>query len=247
MVSPLPTPTKADSQVLSQAVKSTGSSFQVLYFALHGRGQLIRDILAYSGAKWEDLAPEWPAHKEHTPFGVVPVVYETTTNGTILELAESQAIERYLGRKFNLYGANDYEYQKVEEFFVSSDAIHLTYSTKLIPAPADKRVEEFNKFYTDIVAKFAKLHEAHLAKNGSNGHYVGNSTTLADVKTAYTIDKLLSFKVKGSEELPISAEKTPNLWKVYETVNSHPSLAEWKKSQKYQEYTVATKGFFKFE
>jgi hypothetical protein len=56
-MAPLPVPTKADSQTLSEAVKSTDSSFQVLYFGLHARGELTRNILSYSGAKWEELTP----------------------------------------------------------------------------------------------------------------------------------------------------------------------------------------------
>jgi hypothetical protein len=55
-MAPLPVPTKADTQTLSEATKSADSSFQVLYFAVHG-GELIRAILSYAGSKWEELTP----------------------------------------------------------------------------------------------------------------------------------------------------------------------------------------------
>lgn len=51
----LPILTQASSQVLSEAAKATDSSFQFAYFPLHQRGELIRDLLAYSGAKWEEI------------------------------------------------------------------------------------------------------------------------------------------------------------------------------------------------
>ncbi|KAK3815434.1 MAG: hypothetical protein J3Q66DRAFT_209649 [Benniella sp.] len=245
-MAPLPVPTKADSQTLSEAVKSTDSSFQVLYFGLHARGELTRNILSYSGAKWEELTPEWPAQKDQTPFGVLPVVYETTSNGTVLELSESQAIERYLAKKFHLYGQNEYEQHKVEEFLSSTDGGILAFSTKVVNNTSETRVEDTNKFYTEVLLKFIAIHEAHLEKNGSNGHYVGQSTTLADLKTALFIDSVLSLRPSGAGEVPFSAEKSPNLWKVRETVNSHGPLAAWKKSQRCQELDVATKGFFKF-
>jgi hypothetical protein len=56
-MSPLPVATKADTQTLSEASKSADSSFQVLYFGLHGRGEFTRNILNYAGAKYEDITP----------------------------------------------------------------------------------------------------------------------------------------------------------------------------------------------
>jgi hypothetical protein len=52
----LPTVTRASSEVLAEAAKGTDSTFQLLYFPLHGRGELVRNLLAYSGAQWEELA-----------------------------------------------------------------------------------------------------------------------------------------------------------------------------------------------
>ncbi|KAF9135246.1 hypothetical protein BGW39_003926 [Mortierella sp. 14UC] len=242
----LPVPTKADTNVLGQAAKSTDSTYKILYFGLHGRGELTRTLLAYTGAKWEELPVDWATQKELTPFKVLPVVYETNSDGTILELAESQAIERYLANKYGLYGKNAYETHKVEQYFSSADGIAQAFGNKIIGASQDKRVEEANKFYVEVLPKFIAIHEAHLAKNGSNGHYIGNSTTLADIKVANLIDRLLFLRPQGADEVPFSAEKTPNLWKVLEKVNSHPTLAAWKKSDRYQELNAGTKSMFKF-
>ncbi|KAF9992200.1 hypothetical protein BGZ79_003395 [Entomortierella chlamydospora] len=243
----LPTPTQASTEVLSQATKSNDSTFKVLYFGLHGRGELTRTLLAYAGAKTEELTVDWPNQKEHTPFKCLPVVYEVTSDGTVLELAESQAIERYLATKFHLFGKNEYEHHKVEQFFTSTDSTQQTFSTKVLFAAPDKRVEEANKFYTEVLPKFIEVHEAHLKKNGSNGHYVGDSITLADIKTTLFINRVLFLRPKGANEVPFSAEKTPLLWKVRETVDNHPRLAAWKKSQRYQELDAGTKTLFKWE
>ncbi|KAI1315306.1 hypothetical protein EDD11_000967 [Mortierella claussenii] len=242
----LPVPTQADSEVLSQVAKSTDSSFKVLYFGVHARGELIRNILAFVGAKWEELLVDWSNQKEHTPFKCLPVVYETSSNGTILELAEAQAIERYLAQKFGLYGKNDYEHHKVEQYLTSIDGVFLAFGTKVIGAGPDQRAEEANKIYSEVLPKFITVHEEHLKKNGSNGHYVGNNTTLADLKLAALIDRLVLLKPKGSNELPLSAEKSPNLWKVYETLQGNSHYAEWKKSSRYHELNAATKNMFKF-
>ncbi|KAF9997260.1 hypothetical protein BGZ80_008452 [Entomortierella chlamydospora] len=243
----LPTPTQASTEVLSQATKSNDSTFKILYFGLHGLAELTRTILAYAGAKTEELTVDWPNQKDQTPFKCLPVVYEVTSDGTVLELAESQAIERYLATKFHLFGKNEYEHHKVEQFLTSTDTTLQAFSTKVIRADADKRVEEANKFYTEVLPKFIEVHEAHLKKNGSNGHYVGDSTTLADIKTTLLINRVLFLRPKGANEVPFSAEKTPLLWKARETVDSHPTLAAWKKSQRYQELDASTKTMFKWE
>ncbi|KAG0213066.1 hypothetical protein BGX28_005087 [Mortierella sp. GBA30] len=242
----LPVPTRADSEVLGKAAKSNESTFKYLYFELHGRGELTRTILAYSGAKFEELPLDWPAQKSQMPFQCLPVVYETTADGTVLELAESYAIERYLSKKFGLYGKNDYEHHKVEQFFTSTDTISLTYTASVIRNAQEKRAEEANKFYVEALAKFIAIHEEQLRKNGSNGHYVGNQATLADIKTANFIDRLFFLRPAGADEVPISAEKTPELWKLRETVNNHPNMAAWKSSKRYAELDAGTKTLFKF-
>ena len=68
----LPVPTKADTTVLGQAAKSTDSTYKILYFGLHGRGELTRTLLAYSGAKWEEL----PVVSVSSYLGCSPVVHE---------------------------------------------------------------------------------------------------------------------------------------------------------------------------
>ncbi|KAF9911020.1 hypothetical protein EC991_004892 [Linnemannia zychae] len=241
----LPTVTKASSEVLAEAAKGTDSSFQLLYFPLHGRGELVRNLLAYSGAKWEELGVDWPVQKPKTPFQVAPVVYEHTSSGSVLELAESNAIERYLARKYNLFGANIWEENQVNQFYHNAEGLVQAFALRVVGASPEARVDEANRFYTEVLAKFVEIHEGHLKQNGDNGHYVGNSTTLADLKVVQTLDRILLLAPKGVQ-VPISAEQTPSLWKVKQTVESHPSYATWKKSQRSQELNANTKARFQF-
>lgn len=184
--------------------------------------------------------------KPLTPFGVLPVLYEETANGITLEFAEAQAIERYLARKFHYFGKNDYEHQKVEEYLTSLDGVFNNFSSKIVQNK-ENRTEACNKFYAEDLAGFIAVHEALLKKNGSNGHYVGDQTTLADLKAAVLIDRLYFLRPKDANEVPISAEKTPNLWKLHEHIHKHEPLAHWKKDDRHHKLSVATKGFFKFE
>ncbi|KAI7823579.1 hypothetical protein BC939DRAFT_492979 [Gamsiella multidivaricata] len=245
----LPIATQASTHALAQAIDTTTeSTFKFLYFGLHGRGELIRNLLAYGGAKFEELSLDWPAMKKDTPFGVLPVLYETTSDGTVLELSESQAIERHLARKFDLLGSNSWENHLVDRYYTSMETLSVNFF-KVLFAPLEKRNYEAEAFYRDHLPRWIAAHEAHLAKNGTNGHYVESQFTLADLKTALMVDRILLMVPKGLEERVrglISEERTPGLWKVKETVNAHPRIAEWKKSERHAQIDAGTKGFFKF-
>ncbi|KAF9350298.1 hypothetical protein BGX26_011497 [Mortierella sp. AD094] len=240
----LPSVTKATSKALSEAIKSSNSTYKVLYFNLHGRGQMTRILLAYGGAKWEELPIEWPAQKKLTPFQCVPVVYETTSDGTVLQVCESGVIERYLAKKFNLLGKNEWEQLQIEQFQLSTESTQFTYQHQVLKADFEKRPENIHAYYNESVTKFIEVHENHLKNNGSNGFYVGGSLSLADIKTTVFMDRLLLLKSKDA--VPFSSEKCPNLWKVRENVNSHPNIAAWKSSQRYRELDANTLKTFKF-
>ncbi|KAF9923408.1 hypothetical protein FBU30_006542 [Linnemannia zychae] len=242
----LPVATMADPKVLGEASKSTESSYQLLYFPFHGRGELIRTLLVFSGANWEELPIDMSVQKQQLPFKVIPVLYETTPDGTILELCESHAVERYLATKYGLNGSDPYSTHKIDQIYTSVDYANQLFWNRVRWAPLDKRIEEANKFYDEILPTFIENHEAQLEKNGGNGHYFGDQMTLADLKLAHFIDRVLLMRPKGSNEPPFSAEKTPNLWRVLKTVNGHPAMAAWKQSKRYQELNAGNQAFFKF-
>ncbi|KAF8899861.1 hypothetical protein BGZ58_006926, partial [Dissophora ornata] len=133
---------------------------------------------------------------------------------------------------------------KVEQFFTSTDTASSAFNKVIIASP-DTRTAAANDYYKNTLSKFIEVHKEHLKKNGSNGHYIGDSNTLADLKTTQFIDCVISFAPKGADEVPISAEKTPNLWKLRETVNSTPSLAAFKNSERCKELNASTRAFFK--
>ncbi|KAK9766429.1 hypothetical protein K7432_004484 [Basidiobolus ranarum] len=216
-MSELPQPTVADSEHLSELTKSTDSFFKVLYHPIHGRAELIRTILAYSGAEWEELVLDWPNQKGMTLFKCVPVVYEVLNSGEVLLLAEQKAIKRYLTHKFGLFGTNAW-------------------------VPIERRAEVYENFISKHWASFVEIHETHLAKNGSNGHYVGDK---ADFKLANVLHRLEEWAPRGTQQSPISATTAPGIWKVYETVNSHLNIATWCSSPSYEVLSEGTRKMFK--
>lgn len=66
--------------------------------------------------------------------------------------------------------------------------------------------------------------------------------SLADIKTANAIDHF-ACQPKGDELIEI-IKTSPALWKVKETVDSHPKLAKWRVSEEFKELEASTKAFY---
>ncbi|KAF9114537.1 hypothetical protein BGX27_010512 [Mortierella sp. AM989] len=77
-----------------------------------------------------------------------------------------------------------------------------------------------NSFYSN---SNTMIQESHLEKNHLNGHYVGNRTTLADIRITTLLDP--TEKILGKERIAtvINETKTPGIIKVRKIVESKPS------------------------
>ena len=92
------------------------AQYKLIYYNLRGRAEVARFLFAVAGQKYEDFRFErndWPKYKADTPFGQTPVL-EITEGGKTFKLAQSIAIARYLGRKFDLYGKTDFDKAHVD-------------------------------------------------------------------------------------------------------------------------------------
>ncbi|KAG0269595.1 hypothetical protein BGZ95_002010 [Linnemannia exigua] len=215
----------------------TDSTFEVRYFHVHGQGGMSRTLIAIGTGGHSRLTNvhegDWPEHKPTTPFGVMPLLTETSADGkTKLQIAESDSIERYLARKFGLFGnGSAFEEVLVNTFANNTQALIMEIFNKFALVE-DAEVKAANKgsLITDHIARWIKHHEEHLQANGANGHYVGNKVTLADVKTEYVISMILG--VSGDEL--VSAEKTPAIWRIREEMDKVEGVAAWKASEEYK-------------
>ncbi|KAG0049810.1 hypothetical protein BGZ83_005367 [Gryganskiella cystojenkinii] len=217
-------------------------SFRLLYFPIEGLGQTSRDILSYGEAKWESVFPEnWGKQKTETPFGCVPVLY-IVKDGKEAILSESTSIESYLASHFHLLGDNPYEEHLIRAFHVSSLSIMVTFGSFVtwnFPEVQEKSLELFK---TQFLPNWIRTHERHLIDNGSNGHYLGDKLTLADIKTANVIDHF-ALQPYG-EQLVALIKAAPALWKVKETVDAHPKLCKWRQSEDFKKLESTTKHLY---
>ncbi|KAH7716775.1 Glutathione S-transferase 1 [Aphelenchoides avenae] len=81
--------------------------YKLVYFDVRGRAEPIRMLLHHEGMEFEDVrfpGDQWPAYKPDAPFGKAPWL---EVDGR--KLAETDAICRYLARKFGLAGKGEWE------------------------------------------------------------------------------------------------------------------------------------------
>ncbi|KAF9136539.1 hypothetical protein BGX30_011084 [Mortierella sp. GBA39] len=231
--STLPFVTKASSKVLSKAIKATSSSFQLAYFNFHGRAESTRYLLAYTRVPWKE----------------------------IVFFSEVLPIERYLADKFELAGSDPWERFQVEQFVSSIESSQLMYHYKVIlpnwPSEGavdmnedgmkrQRRAEDASRFYETGLKNFVDVHEKKLQENGGgeNGHYVGDKTSLADIRATVLMDRLMLLRPEGADPVPLSKDKTPNLWRVREAVHQILAIAQWRESKRYQDLDALTKKYF---
>ncbi|KAF9115759.1 hypothetical protein BGX27_006541 [Mortierella sp. AM989] len=239
----------SDSEIaFNKASQSQDSTFNLFYFPLHGIAHALRLILATTGAKFESSFPtNWVQDKPTVPFGVLPVLYETVTTKEgdketqeTFEIPEAEAIERYLARKFQLLGNNAWEEMKINAFVSSMKTLMFLAFSRI---PTIKDATQKQEMVQDLISKniptWVQFHERYLVANGSNGHYVGNKLTLADIQAVTVIQMVLAF----TENRVISQELTPALWKVWEGVNGIPSFVSWRETENYKQFDA---GYQKF-
>ncbi|KAF9366134.1 hypothetical protein BGX34_005897 [Mortierella sp. NVP85] len=228
-----------DRAVIIENIEKQDSTFKLKYFKLHGMAWSVRTILAATGAKWESVFPEdWPSEKAGTLFGVLPVLYETTSSGQTIEIPESETIEYYLARKFRLYGEDAFDEIRVRSFASSIQSLILYYLLRVaVVKDEGYKAVMLERFLKEALPPFLATHERHLEANGRNGHYVSDKLSLPDIKLSIAVNIILG--LTGDQH--VSKDKTPAIWAVYETVNAIPSITKWKETEAYQEIAQGNK------
>jgi len=83
------------------------SKFEVFYFPIKGRAELVRLLLVAAKANWESKGvTDWPKEKFSTEgllYKQVPMLIEHKSNGKELRLVQTGAIVRYIANKFSKF------------------------------------------------------------------------------------------------------------------------------------------------
>ncbi|CAF4930343.1 unnamed protein product [Pieris macdunnoughi] len=191
------------------------SKISVHYFNERGLGEAIRTLLAYGGEDFDDIRytdEEWEKFQPSTPFGQLPLL---VISGKIY--SQSNAIARYLGRKYGLAG------QDVDEEFEIDQ--NVDYFTELRTVSADSFYEEdpeirsklLEKLFKDKAPRMLTKLDEIISKN--NGHIALGKLTWGDFVIAGVFDY-----IKYILNLPDIEAKYPSFKKLVDNVNSNPNV-----------------------
>jgi len=134
------------------------------YFDIRGRAEPIRMILSYAGANWKDQRIPYPAVippeiKAVAAYGQVPIL---EMNG--VHLAQTQTIARFLARKFNLTGANDWEAAKCDEVVDAAQDLGMLYKDVWVERDEEKKKTLISEATKSAREKFISRFNAILEK-----------------------------------------------------------------------------------
>ncbi|KAF9107854.1 hypothetical protein BGX29_004458 [Mortierella sp. GBA35] len=220
------------------------TSFKLLYFPIHSNGATSREILTIAGAKWENLEPkDWEKEKEKTPFNVLPVLFITSPTHKDVVLAEAGVIEQYLAKQFGFMGDNEYEENLIKSFHSSTTALFQLHSSAVAFIPDyNARKKAMDAFREGPFMTWVATHEKHLRDNGSNGHYIGDKLTLADIRMS-NLYAHFALQTDGQALCDI-IDRTIPLRNVRTDVAFNHKVGLWRATAQYRAMTEATARYF---
>ena len=143
-------------------------------------------------------------------------IYCERVDGEVL--CQSKAIERYLGRRFNLMGANDFESAKVDSICECVRDFKLDYQA-VRKLPESEREAGMKTWFSETLpGKLAALE--HIV---GNTHSVGTGVTLADI----VLYSFLTQFFDDKESVNNAMNNTLKIKSVVESVGKLEGVQNW--------------------
>lgn len=186
------------------------ATYKLTYFPVQARAELVRLILRYANAQFEDVRlnkDEWSTLKADPKvrFGQMPIL---EVNGKVI--AQSQTIARYVAHKFGYLPTDPDAALEIDELatFINSDISDRQYLGSLFPDPEGKENYRKDYFENQLPKKLAYLEK--ILEGNTTGYLVGGSISLADFTLIDFAQRVLYDKDWVERTKPV-LEKFPNL------------------------------------
>ncbi|KAF8942292.1 Glutathione S-transferase S1 [Haplosporangium gracile] len=227
----------ASAEENSKTLTGPDTTFRIVYWDISCIAATARDMLAYGNATWTDethkILTDWYG-KISTPYKVLPLLNVIAPDSKELVLSESIVIDQYLAKKFNLLGDNEYEEWTIKAHYSNIHYLRERSLMKMTWTWADKRAEALELFLERTLPDFIVNHEFHLKGNGSNGHYVGDRLSLADIHLVNVMDHFS--QLPNGERFTAKFARSELLTKVRQNVESNPQIAAWRASEEWEKF-----------
>jgi len=192
-------------------------SYKLTYFNIKALAEPIRFIFAYAGVEYEDNRIErenWPAVKENYPWGQLPVLQVGDKT-----LSQSNTIARYLAKKYDLRGDDDWEAAKMDEYADALTDFRGEWRKHFTEQDETKKAELKKNFDEVVVPKYLSKFDKIVADNGGQ-FLVGKRVSWIDLQLAHFLD---FFAIQA----PTLLDNYENLKKLKESVFEIPQIKAW--------------------
>ena len=193
------------------------------YFDFDGsRGEVPRLALHVSGIPFEDrriARKDWGAVRDSMPFQAVPVL---EVDGKVI--AQSNTINRYVGKLAGLYPKDDWQAARVDEVMDAVEDITTRIGATIrMEDEAKKKARE--ELAAGPIPRFLQQFDARL-KAGGGEWFVEKRLTVADLK-CYLLTRWLKSGVIDHVPADIVDRNAPLLAAHLERVGNHPKIAAY--------------------
>jgi glutathione S-transferase len=198
------------------------SKARLIYFdAPVSRGEECRLALHLAGIEFEDVrinSAAWPALKEQTPYGGLPVL-ELPGHAP---LAHSNAILVLIGRRHGLHPADDFEAARHEGMMQHVEDLRAVVAPTIRMGDAEKKAAR-----EALVAGFLPAWAKSAEKNIDAGPFFGGAKLhVVDLKLHMAVRWFIGGKV---DHIPATIfDGCPKLVGVYSAVGEHAGVKSWR-------------------
>jgi len=194
---------------------------RLIYFdAPVSRGEECRLALHLAGVDFEDVrikVADWPALKEQTPYGGLPVLEMPGA----APLAHSNAILVLIGRRHGLHPADDVEAARHEGMMQHVEDLRARVSPTLRMADAEKKAAR-EALVADFLPAWGRAAERNIARGPFFG---GERIHVVDLKIYMAVRWFNGGKV---DHIPATIfAGYPKLTAVHDAVRDHPGVRAW--------------------
>lgn len=233
-----------------QRLENPVAKIEIGYWAIRGLGQPIRFLLAFADVPFSEVrlganpdgtlitdksieSADWAAYKKTIalPFPNLPYLIDRS-GPSELRLTQSNAILRYLGRRFDLYGDCESDRAAIdvlqdEAYDFRNWIIETTY------VEATEYPDTLAEFIATAIPRYVDRFEQYLQSTGTISHFVGERISLVDF-ILYELMWQTSVMVPGS----ITDTNRTNLFAFIESFENIPQIAAYMLKREYIERPI---------
>ncbi|CAF3334123.1 unnamed protein product [Rotaria socialis] len=204
---------------------SSTSTYKLIYFNGRGLAETSRMLFKAAGQEFEDfrysvtinggqyIRPEWDTDKSKYIYEKIPVL---EIDGGKHIIVQSKAIERFLARRFNMYGTNDVEAAVIDAAGEQINDVKQAYN-KAKAAGADSE----KKFFEEDLKKTFLAFEKQATKDNS-GYWISSHLSLFDIQLYNLINSFAD-----QESVQKVLEEYPTLKTIHDKVGQTAEIKKW--------------------